>query len=252
MQGFNATAGEVLIGSVTSSSNVDVYVMTAPAFKAWSHQIVAGGNCTPASLVTSQLATNSYNFTSTIPSDGVYEIVVNNLSHSTVTAQVNANLATATPGLVTVVAYSTATQQMLQTLTQTSVQTMQSTGATDFTTLMVGVLVALAIAAIGYVTMKLRGARKRLHAKSVKARIFLAKRRLLRDKDYIQNLRNKTQPRPQVHAYEINVMLLDGLQQAKRHQVYYPAKDYVCRQQKLTVEEHLCYDEHSCHESPCN
>ena len=159
VQEFNGTAGEVLIGSVTSNSRVDVYVMTASAFKTWSHQIVAGGICTPANLVASQLATTSYNFTSTIPSNGVYEIVVNNLSHSTVTAQVNANLATTAPGLVTVVASSTLTQQMVQTLMQTStqtIQTVQSSGGPDLTTLAVGIIVVIVIVGIGYVVLTKR------------------------------------------------------------------------------------------------
>ena len=154
VQGFNATAGEVLIGSVTSNSNVDVYIMTAPAFKSWSHQIVAGGICTPANLVASQLATTSYNFTTTIPSNGVYEIVVNNISHSTVTAQVNANLAASAPALVTAIAYSTVTQQMVQT--QTSIQTVQSSGGPDLTTLVVGIITLIVIIAIAYVVLTKR------------------------------------------------------------------------------------------------
>lgn len=155
-QAFNATAGEVLLGSVTSNSKVDVYIMTAPAFKTWSHQIVAGGTCTPANLVASQLATTSYTLTSTIPSDGVYEIVVNNLSRSTVTAQVNANLSTSPPALVTVVAYSTVTQQMVQTLMETSVQTVQSSGGPDLTSMAVGIIAAIVVIAIAYMLLTKR------------------------------------------------------------------------------------------------
>ncbi len=158
VQAFNGTSNQVLTGSVTANSNVDVYLMTAPAFQAWSHQVVAGGTCTPASLVASQKATMSYNFTVTIPSVGVYDLVVNNLSHSTVVAQVNANLSTSAPTLVTVVAYSTMSQQMVQTVMQTSTATMQPTsGGPDPTTLAALGLVIVIIAAVAYFAMKRRG-----------------------------------------------------------------------------------------------
>ncbi len=158
VQAFNGTANAVLSGSVSANSNVDVYLMTAPAFQAWSHQIVAGGNCTPASLVASQKGTMSYNFTVTIPADGVYDLVVNNLATSTVVAQVNANLSASAPTMVTMVAYSTVTQQMVQTLMQTSTATMQSTSTgPDPTTLAAIILVIVIIAAVAYFAMKKRG-----------------------------------------------------------------------------------------------
>lgn len=158
VQAFNGTANAVLSGSVSANSNVDVYLMTAPAFQAWSHQVVAGGTCTPASLVASQKATMSYNFTVTIPFDGVYDLVVNNLSHSTVVAQVNANLSTSAPTQVTEVAYSTITQQMVQTVMQTSTESMQPTSSgPDPTTLTAIILVIVIIAAVAYFAMKKRG-----------------------------------------------------------------------------------------------
>jgi hypothetical protein len=159
VQAFNGTTGQILIGSVTASSAVDVYLMTSAAFQAWSHQIVAGGNCTPPSLVASQKGITSYNFTATLPSNGAYDLIVNNLSHSTVTAQVNANLAGSAPSLVTMVAYSTLTQQMVQTMMQTSTQTMQSTSGAplDVTTLAVVVLVVVIVVAVAFLARAKRG-----------------------------------------------------------------------------------------------
>ena len=157
VQTFNGTANAVLSGSITSNSNVDIYLMTDQVYQAWKHQIVAGGNCTPPSLVASQLGTTSYSLTITIPSDGVYDLVVNNLSESTVVAQVNANLSATARTLVTVVAYSTVTQQMVQTLMQTSVQTMQPTSnGPDTTTLAALALVIVIIIVVAYLGMTKR------------------------------------------------------------------------------------------------
>ena len=44
-------------GNLTADNKVDFYVMTDAAYQDWSHKIVAGGNCTPASLLLSQKAT---------------------------------------------------------------------------------------------------------------------------------------------------------------------------------------------------
>lgn len=157
VQAFNSTAGETLVGSVTASSSVDVYVMTAASFQAWSHQIVAGGVCTPASLVASQRNTTAYSFTPTIPTSGLYDVVVNNLSHSSVNAQVTLTLATSAPSLVTTTAFSTVTQQFLQTMTQTSTSTQAaSSGGPDLTTTLVGILVVIILVAIGFMAMKRR------------------------------------------------------------------------------------------------
>lgn len=159
IQAFNGTANQVFSGSITSNSNVDVYLMTAAAFQAWSHQVVAGGICTPASAVASKLGATSYNFTVTIPSDGIYDLVVNNLSHSTAVAHVNAILSATAPTLVTTVAYSTLTQQTVQTLMQTSVQAMQPTSSgPDPTTLaaIAIVIIIVIIAAVAYLAMTKR------------------------------------------------------------------------------------------------
>jgi hypothetical protein len=150
---FNGTAGQGLVGSVTASSSVDVYVMTAAVFQAWSHQVVAGGNCTPSSLVATQKNTTAYDFTTLIPFTGTYDLVVNNLSESVVTAQVNANLTSSAPSPATVVAYSTMTQQMIQTLMQTSVQTQtqQPTSSGPDMTTLAGIIIAIiVIAAAAY------------------------------------------------------------------------------------------------------
>ncbi len=53
-QPFNATSGVELSGNLTADNNVDFYVMTDAAYRDWSHKIVAGGDCTPASLLLGQ------------------------------------------------------------------------------------------------------------------------------------------------------------------------------------------------------
>ena len=88
VQPFNGTTGEVLNGTVTANSAVDVYVMTSTVYKAWQHQVVAGGDCTPSSLVASQKNTTSYTLNTAIPATGTYALIVNNLSHKTVTTQI--------------------------------------------------------------------------------------------------------------------------------------------------------------------
>ena len=158
VQAFNGTANAVLIGSVSAKSAVNVYLLTGPAFQAWEHQVVAGGTCSPASPVASQLGTTSYNYTITIPANGVYDLVVNNLSTSTVVAQVNANLSASAPTLVTEVAYSTVTQQMVQTVMQTSVATMQPTSSgPDPTTVAAIILVIIVVAVVALVLVRKRG-----------------------------------------------------------------------------------------------
>ena len=97
VQMFNATAGEALTGSVSTNSPVNVYLMNAIVYKACQHQVVAGGTCTPSNPVASQLNTTSYTLSVTIPATGIYDLVVNNLSRSTVTAQITANLTSAAP-----------------------------------------------------------------------------------------------------------------------------------------------------------
>lgn len=92
VQPFNGTTGEVLNGTVTASGGVDVYVMTSTVYEAWQHQVVAGGDCTPSSLVVDQMNTTSYALNTTIPATGAYDLVVNNLSEETVTTQINLNL----------------------------------------------------------------------------------------------------------------------------------------------------------------
>jgi len=161
VQAFNGTAGEVFVGSVNASSAVDVYVMTGAVFQSWEHQVVAGGNCTPSSLVANQKSTTAAALTAPLPASGTYDLVVNNLSETTVTAQINANLATSAPTPATSVIYSTVTQQMVQTLMQTSLQTLQTSmsgsGGLDMTTLAGVVVVIIIIAAVAYLAKTKRG-----------------------------------------------------------------------------------------------
>jgi len=158
VQKFNGTMGQVLIGSVNASSSVNVYLMSDAVFGAWIHQVVAGGTCTPSTPVLSQVSITSYNFTAPLPSTGVYDLVVNNLSQSTVTTQVNANLAMSTPSAATIVAYSTLTHQVMATVMQTSVQPIQTTGGGISATTIAGAVVVVVIIIIAaYMAMRKRG-----------------------------------------------------------------------------------------------
>jgi guanyl-specific ribonuclease Sa len=153
-QPFNATAGSTLSGTFTSNSKVDFYVMTQGVFHSWSHQVVAGGNCTPSSLILSQHDTTSYNFTTTIPSTGLYQIIVNNLSESTVTAQLTASLSTTTPSMATVTVYSTTMQEYVQTIMQNSTGTLQASSGSMNTTLPIAIGVIIIILAVVAYTIR--------------------------------------------------------------------------------------------------
>ncbi len=152
VQPFNATSGDILSGTLTMDNKADLYVMADKSFQAWSHQVVAGGTCAPPNPLILQQGETSYNFSTTIPSNGVYELVVNNLSHSTVNTQLNADLTTPTITAATITAYSTITQQVIQTMLQTSVQNEQTgSGAPSNTVaILIGVLLLAAIAVIAY------------------------------------------------------------------------------------------------------
>ena len=153
VEAFNGTTGEVLTGSVSANSVVNVYVVTATVFQAWQHQVVAGGTCTPSSSVVSETGMKAYSLSATIPANGGYDLIVHNLSESTVTAQIVANLASAAPRLVTVVQYSTATQTVVQTMAETSVQTLQassSSSGADMTTLGAVIGLIIVITVVGF------------------------------------------------------------------------------------------------------
>jgi hypothetical protein len=151
-QAFNATAGQVLTGTISANSTISIYLMTASAFQAWQHQVVAGGTCAPSGPIASQTGVTTYALGATIPATGNYELVVNNLSESGVKVQITANLASVSPSLVTAVAYSTVTQPVVQTVMQTSVQTLQTTSsAPDMTTVAAVIFAIIVIAAAAYV-----------------------------------------------------------------------------------------------------
>ena len=136
--------------------------MTDSAFKTWSHQVVAGGTCTPTSLILSEHNTTSYNFNTTIPSNGSYQIILNNLSQKTITAQLTTSLITTAPAIATLTLYSTEMQETAETLLQTTTGTIQtSNGSTiDQTTLATIVLIVVIILIAVYVIMKRRSATK--------------------------------------------------------------------------------------------
>ena len=77
----------------------------------------------------------------------MYQIVVNNLSTSTVNAHLTANLLTIAPVMLTMVAYSTSTQPTVQTLTLITMQQAPSQGS-DNSTLMIGALIIVIIIVI--------------------------------------------------------------------------------------------------------
>ena len=117
VQPFNATAGEDLSGTLSSDGEVDFYVMATADFQTWNHQAAVGGKCLSPTAMLSEHGTTFFNFTSKIAHDGSYQIIVNNVSNSTVTAYLMAELVTAIPVPVTNVVYSTLTQSTVQTLT---------------------------------------------------------------------------------------------------------------------------------------
>jgi hypothetical protein len=143
---FNASVEEIISGTLTVSSKVDFYIMTAAAYQAWSHQFVAGGNCTPGKLVLGQKGTLSYNFTTTIPMSGLYEIVVDNLSTSTVNGRLTADLTANSLTMTTTVVYSTLTQPIVQTLTLITMGTVQGTPVDTSTPLIAAAIIVIIIA----------------------------------------------------------------------------------------------------------
>ena len=142
-QPFNATSGTELLGSFTADGKVDLYVLTDSAYKDWTHKIVAGGNCTPTSLLL-QKGTTSYNFTLQVPADGLYQIVVNNLSHSTVNGHLTVSILASAPVTSTIEAYSTYTQSNVQTLTLITLEQTAPQGS-DNSILIIGALVVVVI-----------------------------------------------------------------------------------------------------------
>jgi hypothetical protein len=153
---FNATSDDSVSGTLTADNQVDFYILTDAAYQSWTHQVVAGGNCTPGNIVLFQKGTISYNFTSAIPATGLYQIVVNNLSHSTVNAQLTVNLIANAPATATMVTYSTMTEANVQTLTLITLETSQPQGTTSdmLTPLAVVALIIVAVAAIMYKVKK--------------------------------------------------------------------------------------------------
>jgi hypothetical protein len=97
--GFNATAGQILTGSVSASTVVGIYVMTPEADQAWVYQFKwAGGSCTPSNVVASLQGSTSYGINVRIPSNGNYELIIVNPSQTSITAQIILNLIPGTSG----------------------------------------------------------------------------------------------------------------------------------------------------------
>jgi archaellum component FlaF (FlaF/FlaG flagellin family) len=125
--GFNATAGQILTGSVSASTMIDVYVMTTATYQAWVYQYRwEGGGCTPSSFVASWQGRTSYSISLTIPADAFYAYVIVNPSGTTITAQIILNLITGSSS------YSQTVQsQQYATTTPTTTATHATTSAFD-------------------------------------------------------------------------------------------------------------------------
>jgi hypothetical protein len=120
--GFNATAGQILTGSVSASTVVGVYVMTPAADQAWVYQFKwEGGSCTPSSSVAILQNSASYDVNVRIPTDGNYELIIINPSETSITVQIVLNLIPGTGGSSqTVQSQSSATTTTAMTNTQIS------------------------------------------------------------------------------------------------------------------------------------
>ena len=90
-EAFNATAGQVFTSSISANDSLNVYVMNATQYEAWQHQSFSG-SCIAAESIGSQINVTSYVVTVNIPTTGTYYLILNNLSSSTTTAKVSANL----------------------------------------------------------------------------------------------------------------------------------------------------------------
>jgi len=149
VQSFIATAGAIVSGSLTSNNSVDFYFMADTVFQAWTHQIIAGGNCTPANALLSRHGTTSFNFNATIRSDGKYDLVLNNLSNKTVNVNLNADISTFVAAHTTIVLYSTTTifPVYLITLTSVEVQPAQNQSSPD-NVILISVALIIVIAVV--------------------------------------------------------------------------------------------------------
>jgi len=145
VQSFNGTLGSELFGNLTSTSRVDFYVMTDAAFQDWNRRIMLGGICTPSSVLLIKKGITSYNFTLSISRGGLYQIVVNNLSSSSVNAHLAANLLTSAPVNTTMTSYSASTQLNVQTLTLITLEQTASPTGDSSTLIFSGVLIIIVL-----------------------------------------------------------------------------------------------------------
>jgi hypothetical protein len=110
-------AGLFLTGSVTASGSVNVFVMTYDVLSTWEYKVGMGESCMPSKSVASRLNTTSPSISTAIlpppPSGQDYYFVVDNISGSTVTAQIT----------FTLVSPLTRTQTIMQTFVHTPMQT---------------------------------------------------------------------------------------------------------------------------------
>jgi hypothetical protein len=156
VQSFTASPGTMVYGNMTANAGVNFYLLSDAAFQAWSTQVVAGGVCTPSNSLVMQQNVTAYNFSATIASAGKYDIVLHNLSHATVSANLIVNSATVTSIPVTMVLYSAMTQSSLLTLVQSSVevQTTQATSSPDILTWLLVVLIVVIVGVIAYLKLR--------------------------------------------------------------------------------------------------
>ena len=157
VQPFNATLGSEFWVNVTATSKVDFYVMTDSVYQDWTHKIVAGGNCTPATVLLIQKGTTAYNATVSITNSGLYQIVLNNLSGSSVNAHLTASLSMPAQATVTRTIYSTSTEPNVQTLTLITLQQQVPSQGNDYSSMIFGVVIVVIIIAITVIVKAKRG-----------------------------------------------------------------------------------------------
>jgi len=165
---FNATAGEDLSVTLSADSQVDFYVMAATDFQAWSLQMRAGGACSSPTPLLSQRGTTAFNFTSRIANNGTYQMIVNNLSNSTVTTNLTATLYSSIPIKVTVVNYSTLAESNVQTLTLITLLTSPEENPSQNSTLIVsGGTILIILILIAFLVFRRRPRTKLSHQATI-------------------------------------------------------------------------------------
>lgn len=107
----------------------------------------------PQSSVLAVTRTTSYNFSVEMPDDGLYHLVVNNLSTLMVTGQLIAAVATSTFVTVTSLMYSLLTQQNVQTLSLITLAESAAQGTSVNTLTVSALAIVIVIIVIALIAM---------------------------------------------------------------------------------------------------